>query len=95
MATSCDLRSDGTGAAIGAIAFRVSEEGGVGGDRSRRPPEPGQCLPESVMKAATSSLPQEPVGIVIAVRPASDAPTVFSAYVYGPAPTDDAPPKAA
>ena len=47
------------------------------------------------MKAAASSLPQEPVGIVIAVKPANDAPTVFSAYVYGPAPTDDAPPKAA
>ena len=46
------------------------------------------------MKAAATALPQEPVGIVIAVKPASDAPTVFSAYVYGPAPTDDAPPKA-
>jgi hypothetical protein len=46
------------------------------------------------MKSAASKTSQEPVGIVISTKPASDAPTVFRAYVYGPAP-DDAPPKAA
>jgi len=47
------------------------------------------------MKAAARTQSQEPVGIVIAVKPASDAPTVFSAYVWGPAPTEEVPPKAA
>ena len=48
------------------------------------------------MKSAKAATPQEPVGIVIATTSVSDAPTVFLAYVWGPAPaTDDAPPKAA
>ncbi len=47
------------------------------------------------MKTPSSSPSQEPVGIVIATKPVSDAPTVFSAYVWGPAPTEDTPPKAA
>jgi hypothetical protein len=47
------------------------------------------------MKSRASTPSQEPVGIVIATKPASDAPTVFSAYVWGPPTTDDAPPKAA
>ena len=47
------------------------------------------------MKAAPPAT-HEPVGIIISVRPSSDAPTVFSAYVWGPAPsTDKAPTKAA
>jgi hypothetical protein len=46
------------------------------------------------MKTKASAASQEPVGIVIATKPASDAPTVFSAYVWGPAP-DDSPSKAA
>ena len=46
------------------------------------------------MKSAPT--PQEPVGIVISVRPSSDAPPVFSAYVWGPAPAaEKTPPKAA
>lgn len=48
------------------------------------------------MKAAKNTPVQEPMGIVISVSPSSDAPTVFSAYVWGPAPTpEEAPPKAA
>lgn len=48
------------------------------------------------MKAAKAAPVQEPMGIVISVSPRSEAPTVFSAYVWGPAPTaEDAPTKAA
>jgi hypothetical protein len=46
------------------------------------------------MKSAATARVQEPVGIVIAVRPAVEEPTVFSAYVWGPAPgTEDTPPR--
>lgn len=46
------------------------------------------------MKVAANRPVQEPMGIVIAVNPSAEQPTVFSAYVWGPAP-EDAPTKAA
>lgn len=46
---------------------------------------------------ATDTKTQEPVGIVISGFPRALKPTVFSAYVWGPAPTpsDDSETKAA
>ena len=38
------------------------------------------------MKGKETKVPQEPVGIVIAVSPTPPRGTVFSAYVWGPAP---------
>lgn len=40
------------------------------------------------MKAPTPAQVQEPVGIVISHNAAAEKPTVFSAYVWGPAPED-------
>jgi hypothetical protein len=39
------------------------------------------------MKGKTSKTTPEPVGIIISGMPMSQQPTVFSAYVWGPAPT--------
>jgi hypothetical protein len=48
------------------------------------------------MKGKTSKSPKEPVGIIISGMPIIQEPTVFSAYVWGPAPTttEDSEPKA-
>lgn len=49
------------------------------------------------MKGTDIKAPQEPVGIVISGLPRPPQSTVFSAYVWGPAPTatDETGPKAA
>lgn len=49
------------------------------------------------MKVTDPKGTQEPVGIVISGMPRTQQPTVFSAYVWGPAPaaTEDTAPKAA
>ena len=65
----------------------------MGGDRSRRPPNLEQVVPESRMKAPASAHVQEPVGIVITHSTPAEKPSVFSAYVWGPAP-EETPPKA-
>jgi hypothetical protein len=39
------------------------------------------------MKGKETKVPHEPVGIVIAGTPTPPRSTVFSAYVWGPAPT--------
>lgn len=46
------------------------------------------------MKAPASAQVQEPVGIVITHSTPAEKPSVFSAYVWGPAP-EETPPKAA
>lgn len=46
------------------------------------------------MKSAHTAREKEPVGIVISHSAPLEAPTVFSAYVWGPAP-EEVPPKAA
>ena len=46
------------------------------------------------MKAPASAQVQEPVGIVITHSSPAEKPTVFSAYVWGPAP-EEVPTKAA
>lgn len=46
------------------------------------------------MKPRTSAQVQEPVGIVITHSTPAEKPSVFSAYVWGPAP-EEVPPKAA
>jgi len=49
-----------------------------------------------IMKGRDSKTTQEPVGIIISGMPRTQQPTVFSAYVWGPAPvTADEDPKAA
>jgi hypothetical protein len=49
------------------------------------------------MKGTDPKVPQEPVGIVISGMQRAPQPSVFSAYVWGPAPTnaEDTEPKAA
>lgn len=49
------------------------------------------------MKARENKAAQEPVGIIISGPTRTQLPTVFSAYVWGPAPatSDDTEPKAA
>jgi hypothetical protein len=49
------------------------------------------------MKGTVAKVPQEPVGIVISGMQRAPQPTVFSAYVWGPAPAsaEDSEPKAA
>ncbi len=40
-----------------------------------------------IMKGRDNKVPREPIGIVIAGLPSTPPTTVFSAYVWGPAPT--------
>lgn len=67
--------------------------GGVGGVRSRR--RPAEVTLDPAMKAKETKRTQEPVGIVISGMPRTQQPSIFSAYVWGPAPSDDTEPKAA
>lgn len=48
------------------------------------------------MKGNSPKGTQEPVGIIISGMPRTQQPTVFSAYIWGPAPvtTEDNDPKA-
>ena len=47
------------------------------------------------MKTKETKRSPEPVGIVISGMPRTQQPTVFSAYVWGPAPVEETDPKAA
>ena len=47
------------------------------------------------MKKPSTAPANEPVGIVISLSAINEQPTVFSAYVWGPAPRDEAPTKSA
>jgi hypothetical protein len=47
------------------------------------------------MKSKDTKRSQEPVGIVISGMPRVPQQTVFSAYVWGPAPADETDPKTA
>jgi hypothetical protein len=57
--------------------------GGAGDDRSRRRPA---AEPEHMMKRKEVKQSQDLVGIVISGMPREEQPSVFSAYVWGPAP---------
>ena len=43
-------------------------------------------VPMKLKKTSKKETEREPMGIVISGGPVSDAPPVFSAYVWGPAP---------
>lgn len=47
--------------------------------------------PMKLEKKKKKDIEGEPMGIVISGGPVSDAPPVFSAYVYGPAPEENRP----
>src|SRR5688500_3288933 len=61
-------------------------EGGAGGVRSRRRPA-SRHWSSHLMKRSDLKNTQELVGIVISGMPRVPQPSVFTAYIWGPAPT--------
>jgi hypothetical protein len=81
-------RPAGTVTALWRAPTAITRRWGACGDRSRRPPQQRSHPPDQyIMKASDPKATQELVGIVISGMQRPPQTTVFTAYVWGPAPT--------